>query len=245
MQNFTQILAIEEESIWVEANTSWSQLLDVTLAYYRAPSVLPYNCNLSVAGVLSAGGVGASSFKYGTTTAYVLALEVIDGTGTTHLVTKDSSLFHACLSGQGQFGVMTKACIKLKKVKPLVKTFFLVYLDAKEWLEDAEKIKNEVHYMELFCSPSLQGAHLEKGRRIPVAQWLYALHLSLEYEYPETPPDFASLAKKIKPWKLLSSLEEDISSYMRRHNIRFDTMRKLGQWSLWHPWYECFIGGPQ
>ena len=59
MQNFTKPLELVGDSIWVEANASWSDLLTLSLQQQKAPFVLPYNCNLSVGGVLSAGGVGA------------------------------------------------------------------------------------------------------------------------------------------------------------------------------------------
>lgn len=36
--------------------------------------------------------------------------------------------------------------------------------------------------MEIFCSPSIQGARLKEDKRIPMAYWLYGLHLSVEYD---------------------------------------------------------------
>ncbi len=239
MQNFNRPLELEENAIWVEANTSWSDLLNVSLQQHKAPLALPYNCNLSVGGVLSAGGVGASSFKYGTINSHVVALEVIDGLGEKHIVKNDSPLFHACLSGQGRFAVITKACIQLKPVASQVKTFFLVYASQEQWFEDIEKLKSRVDYMELFCSPSVQGAKLKEGKRVPIAQWLYGLHFSLEYEH--TAPQLNDVIKDLKPWQIIHSQEEPILSYFLRHNSRFEVMKMLGQWDLFHPWYECFI----
>lgn len=239
MQNFIKPLTLHENSIWVEANTSWSSVLEVALTQHKAPFVLPYNCNLSVAGVLSAGGVGASSFKYGAVNAHVAALEVIDGLGVKQIVDKSSPLFHSCLSGQGRFAVITKACIQLKPVKSHVKTFCLVYTDQEQWFDDIEKVKNRVDYMELFCSPSIQGAQLKEGKRVPIAQWLYAMHLSVEFE--NNAPKLETITENLNPWKVINTQEETISSYLLRHNSRFDVMKMLGQWDLFHPWYECFI----
>jgi FAD/FMN-containing dehydrogenase len=238
MQNFIQPLDLSGDTVWVEANASWARLLEVTLPQHKAPFVLPYNCNLSVAGVLSAGGVGSASFKQGTITAHVWALEVVDGLGIKQIIDKTSPLFHACLSGQGRFAVITKACIQLKPVKKHVKTLFLVYEDQKQWFKDMQKIKDQVDYMELFCSPSIQGAKLYEGKRVPMAQWLYALHLSVEYdEYF----DEKKLLNQLKPWTVMNMIEESIASYLLRHNPRFEVMKLLGQWNLTHPWYECFI----
>ena len=240
MQNFTKPLDVVGDTIWVEANTSWSDLIAVSLQLNQAPFVLPYNCNLSVAGVLSAGGIGSSSFKYGAINAHVAALEVIDGQGVKQIIDKNSPLFNACLSGQGQFAVITKACIQLRPVLSHVKTFCLVYSSQEQWFEDIDKIKDKADYMELFCSPSIQGSKLKEGKRVPMAQWLYGLHFSLEYE--ETEPELNDVIANLKPWQVINIQEETISSYFLRHNSRFEVMKMLGQWDLIHPWYECFIG---
>jgi FAD/FMN-containing dehydrogenase len=240
MSHFIKPLDMEGDTIWVEANASWADLLAVSLQYHKAPFVLPYNCNLSVGGVLSAGGVGASSFKYGAINAHVCALEIIDGLGVKQIVDKNSFLFHACLSGQGRFAVITKVCVQLKTVKSQVKTFCLVYASQEQWFEDIYKIRDKVDYMELFCSPSIQGAKLKDGMRVPMAQWLYGLHLSVEYE--KKAPELNDIITHLKPWQVINTQEETISSYFLRHNSRFDIMKLLGQWDLSHPWYECFIG---
>lgn len=239
MQNFIKPLELDSDTIWVEANTSWADLLAVSLQHNKAPYILPYNCNLSVGGVLSAGGVGSSSFKYGAINAYVSALEVVDGLGVKQIVDKNSPLFYACLSGQGRFAVITKACIKLRDVKPHVKTFCLVYSSQDQWFEDIEKIKNKIDYMESFCSPSIQGAKLKGEKRVLMAQWLYGLHVSVEYE--ESAPELNDIITHLKPWQVINIQEEDISSYFLRHNSRFEVMKMLGQWDLLHPWYECFV----
>lgn len=236
MQSFNKPLDLSEDMIWVEANTSWKSLLEKSLSQNKAPYVLPYNCNLSVGGVLSAGGIGASSFKYGVINAYVSALEVIDGLGHKQIVEKNSLLFQACLSGQGRFGVITKACIQLRTVQPSVKTFFLVYADQNQWFEDVYKIQSKVDYMELFCSPSIQGTRLKDGKRVPMAHWLYGLHLSVEYNQ-----HVEDILGRLKPWSVINIQEESILSYFLRHNSRFDMMKLIGQWDLLHPWYECFV----
>lgn len=229
----------EPESIWVEANTTWAELLETSIKKSQIPYILPYNCNLSIGGVLSAGGIGASSFKFGSITAYVEALEVVKADGEIQLIDSQSKLFHACLSGQGRFAVITKACIKLRPCLKAVRTFFLVYLDKNHWLNDLSEIKKHVDYIETFCSPSLQGAKLISGKRLPFAQWLFAMHISIEYE--NIPPEFGVIGKNINPWKIIHVQDESIHSYLLRHNSRFEAMKLTGQWELIHPWYECFI----
>ncbi|KTD82880.1 FAD-binding oxidoreductase [Legionella waltersii] len=239
MQQFNQSLELAQDSIWVEANSSWMDLLDKSIKQLKAPYVLPYNCNLSVAGVLSAGGVGASSFKYGSINAHVEALEVIDGMGNQLVIDQRSPLFHACLSGQGRFAVITKACIRLRKVKPRIKTVCLVYSDQDQWFEDMLAVRELADYVELFCSPSIQGSKLIANKRVPMAQWLYGLHISVEFG--KTAPSTRKIIGGLKPWNVIESFEEPVLSYYLRHNSRFDVMKLLGQWDLLHPWYECFV----
>ncbi|MFA6302422.1 MAG: FAD-binding oxidoreductase [Legionella sp.] len=239
MQHFDKVLDLEADGVWLEANCTWASLLELSLKSGKAPFVLPYNCNLSIAGVLSAGGVGASSFKYGFINAYVLALELIDGTGTLHTVDKNSPLFHACLSGQGRCAVITKAKIALRPVQKQVKTFSLVYADVTKWFEDIERLKSKVDYMELFCSPSIQGSKLKQGKRVAMAQWLYGMHLSVEFSGKA--PELNDIASNLSYWNVLNTQEDTIADYFLRHNPRFEMMRLLGQWDLYHPWYECFV----
>ncbi|KTD26282.1 FAD-binding oxidoreductase [Legionella israelensis] len=235
MQHFTQTYELSDHTIWVDANASWADVLNKTLSHRLAPYALPYNCNLSIGGVLSAGGIGAASFKQGTITTHVEALEVIDGTGDLHVVSEGSPLYQACLGGQGRCGVIAKACLKLRTAAPNVKTFFLVYNDVGQWFEDIEQARKEADYLELFCSPSVQGAGLFGEQRKPIAQWLYGMHIS--YEYEKKPPVLLAL----KPWKVIHEQEESIHSYMLRHDSRFKMMKLTGQWDLAHPWYECFV----
>lgn len=235
MRHFTEVYPLSEGKIWAEANACWADILSKTLAHGLAPYVLPYNCNLSIGGVLSAGGIGAASFKYGTITTHVDALEVFDGTGNFHLVNAQSSLYQACLGGQGRCGVITRACLRLRSVAPRVKTFFLVYNDLDQWFADIEQARKEADYLELFCSPSPQGAILSGQGRKPLAEWLYGLHVS--YEYEKTSPPLPAL----NPWKVIHQQEESMHSYLLRHNDRFKMMKLAGQWEMTHPWYECFV----
>ncbi len=240
MKNFQQIYELEHDSIWVDGNATWSALIEKSLKKSLIPYVQPYNINLSIGGVLSVGGIGASSFKYGSIVSQVKALEVIKADGQQLEINSKSPLFHACLGGQGRFGVITKACINLRPCHQKIRSFFLVYLDFKPWLEDLTQLKN-IDYIEAFCSSAVQGTKLVEGVRVPFAQWLYVLHLSVEYE--QTPPVLEVIAPHLKAWKLLHCQDETLQSYLHRHDSRFEAMKLLGQWELPHPWYECFISG--
>lgn len=239
MQCFNAACFKEDNAIWVEANASWAQVLEESLKERQVPPIVPYNCNLSVGGVISAGGVGASSFKYGSIVSHVGKLEVITADGNLQKIDKSSPLFHACLGGQGRFALITKACLQLRPCKNNVRTFFLVYLDKESCFNDLKKFQQKADFIECFCSPSLQGAKLsEKGRK-PFAQWLFAMHVAVEFD--DKPPSLSALNPQVKAWRTLHVQDEPIKSYLHRHDSRFEGMKLSGQWDMQHPWYECFI----
>jgi hypothetical protein len=233
------IYQYQEETIWIDANATWSALIEATLQHNHIPFITPYNCNLTIGGVLSVGGVGAASFKYGSAVNHVQALEVITSDGTLLQVDSNSALFHACLGGQGQFGIITKACIKLKPSKKHVRTFFLTYMDEKQWLHDLALFVQCADYIESFCSPAVQGAKLTPTGRKPFAQWLFALHISIEFT--DQAPELTEIIQQVNPWKILHIQDEPIKDYLHRHDGRFQVMKLTGQWELPHPWYECFV----
>lgn len=239
LEHFNRVLDQEDDAIWVEGNATFSDLLAVSLKNNQVPYVVPYNCNLSIGGVLSAGGVGAASFQYGTVISHIKALEVITADGEKHKLTPDDELFKACLGGQGQFGVISKACIALRPCKKNVRTFFLSYHDENQWRDDLYKVRRLADGLESFCTPAIQGAKLTGQGRFPFAEWLYAMHVMIEYD--EIPPDVSRIHELLNPWKVLHQQDEPIDSYLHRHDSRFAAMKMTGQWELQHPWYECFI----
>ena len=241
MKHFNAVQEPDPNGIWIEANATWASLLEHSLKHSLVPYVIPHNCNLSIGGVLSAGGIGGTSFKYGSATAQVNSLEVVQANGTLAQVNEHSSLMQACLGGQGHFGLITKAHIPLRSCLKSVRTFFLTYLDKKSWLDDLARCQKKADYIESFCCPAIQGAKLSEKGRLPFAQWLYSIHVSLEYD--DTPPEFTDLG--LSPWKLLHTQEEPIHSYLHRHDSRFTAMKMSGQWELAHPWYECFVSKAQ
>jgi len=239
MEQFTQVYEPQADVIWVDANATWSDLLDATVPLSKIPFVVPYNTNLSVAGLLSIGGVGAASFREGVAAAHVQALEVVTAEGELLTVDASSPLFQACLGGQGQFAVISKAAIALRPCAKQVRTFSLTYNDKAQWMRDLAQFKQSVDYIETFCTPALLGSKLTAKGRTPYAEWLFALHVSVEYD--DEAPDLSSLGDDLRPWKVSNCQDESMASYLHRHDPRFAAMKLSGHWDMHHPWYECLI----
>lgn len=239
MDQFRAVHEQEDDCIWVDANASWSTLLVATLPHARVPYVTPYNVNLSIAGLLSVGGVGAASFKHGVAAAHVKALEVVSADGAIQRIDARSPLLHGCLGGLGQFGVITKAAIPLRPCGRQVRTFYLAYLDMEQWLKDLAFFRHRADFIETVCTPALQGTKSTANGRQPFAEWLFALQVSFEYD--DAVPELAGLGHEINPWKVSHCQDEPMEAYLLRHNSRFQAMKLTGQWDLQHPWYECLV----
>ena len=239
MDLFEAVHVQEDTFIWVDPNASWSSLLGATLKESRVPFVTPYNLNLSIAGLISVGGVGAASFKHGVAAAHVSAVEVVTANGEIQRVDATSPLFHACLGGQGQFGVITKVAVQLRPCGRQVRTFFLSYVDREQWLADLAFFKPNADFIEAFCAPAIQGAKLTANGRQPFAEWIFSLQVSFEYD--SEAPDLTDFGNQIKPWKMSHRQDETMESYLYRHEPRIQGMKASGHWELQHPWYECLV----
>ncbi|MGQ3891326.1 FAD-binding protein [Legionella sp. CNM-4043-24] len=239
MEHFNNVCRPEADVIWVDANATWSDLLAASLPESRIPWVLPYNINLSIAGLISIGGIGASSFRHGIAAAHVKGLEVVTAEGDLLRLDASHPLFHACLGGQGQFAVISRVALALRPCRRQVRTFILTYLDKKQWMKDLAVFKQSADYIETFCSPALQGAKRTGSERKPFVEWLYVVHVSLEYD--DEAPELSQFGEDIRPWKLQHCHDEPIASYVHRHDFRFDAMKQAGLWDMHHPWYECLV----
>lgn len=239
MEQFCAVHEQREDSVWVDANASWASLLAATLPHSRVPYVTPYNTNLSVAGLLSVGGVGAASFRHGVAASHVDALEIVTADGEIQRADASTPLAQACLAGLGQFGVMTKAAIPLRPCGKQVRTFSLVYLDKEQWLKDLDVFKHCADFIETVCSPALQGTRATARGRQPFAQWLFAMQVSFEYDTQA--PELDGLGYQISPWKVSNCQDESMNTYLLRHDSRFQAMKLTGQWDMQHPWYECLV----
>ncbi|CAO2169324.1 unnamed protein product [Urochloa humidicola] len=105
-----------------------------------APASWTDYLRLTVGGTLSNGGVSGQSFRYGPQVSNVAELEVVTGDGECRVCSPSShpDLFFAVLGGLGQFGVITRARIPLRKAPQAVRWTRVVYGSFEEYTADAE-----------------------------------------------------------------------------------------------------------
>lgn len=224
------------------AGTTWRQLAAALRPYQCLPCIMPLNLNLTVGGTLSAGGFGANSHRYGPAIANVIALEVVTGAGEKLWCSADKhpDLYAAVLGGQGRCAVILSATLATRPIKPQIRTYFLVYEDLETWMKDQHQLCDRIDYLEGFCSANMQGLQKTPTGRRPLVQWLWGLHVSVEFD-PATPPQQEQMLAGLNYHKLLHTEDDDTTDYAARYDLRFRSMQASGAWQQLHPWFDCLL----
>src|SRR6185436_8578008 len=127
-------------SVEVEGGAIWRDLTRSTLKHLLAPPVLTNNLSVTVGGTLSTAGVGVASHRYGTQGDQVEELTVVTGVGEVRRCSPDldPDLFWATIAGLGQVGVITSARLTLRAVRPMTRTYYLLYDDVRRFMADTK-----------------------------------------------------------------------------------------------------------
>lgn len=243
ISGLNRIGQLDGESIWVEAGVLWRDLVREILPAGYLPKVLTDDMDSTIGGTLSTGGLGAASHLFGTQADNVDALEVVTGEG--HRVICSSrenrDLFDAVRCGLGQFGVIVRAKMRLRRCAAQVRTFFLLYDDLRILLQDLEKLLTErdVDYMESGCAPCSQGFRRLGEARVPFVEWFYPMHLSLEFE--SDPPAEDSVLEGLHHYRKPHVEDSPIEDFCFRMEALFDHWKESGAWRMAHPWTDALL----
>jgi cytokinin dehydrogenase len=134
-----------------------ARLRDVVMATAERgflPPVLPLNLDMTIGGLLSAGGIGSTSHHHGPVVANVLDIEIVTAVGERVRCSssQNAGLFHAVLSGAGRCAVIASAHLALRRFQPRTQTYHLLYSSIGDWLDDQRRL-----------SRSALADHLEGG----------------------------------------------------------------------------------
>ncbi len=226
------------------AGATWREVLLETSKHGLAPQVLPLNLELTVGGVLSAGGMGSTSHRFGMACSTVAAFAVVTGTGEMLEVTEHEhrDAYDCVLGGVGQFGVLTHATLRLRPLKSHTRTAYLLYDDLESMAADQLRLMDDPRciHLEGFASAAVQGVRRVDGRRMPFARWFYGLHVSVEDTEPGSCA-LDALVAGLNPRECVHVEDSDSLEYASRYDIRFQIMRATGAWTQIHPWLECTL----
>ncbi len=197
LRSLNRVETVARSQIVVGAGATWEDVLRRTLPLGLTPPVLTDFLGLTVGGTLSVGGVGVQSFRHGTQADQVLELRVVTGGGETLDCSREqhAELFHACLAGLGQCGVIVRATLRLVAVPGAVRVQRTVFASARELLAametstrsdacdglQASLVENDPRRIaELF------GANADKVRAMKfTGPWLHVL-AAVNYRAPES-----------------------------------------------------------
>ena len=138
----SRVQPLGPELVRAQGGAPWGKVVDALRGTRRLPPVLADIGEVTVGGTLSAGGVGTTSHRYGVQVGQVEQLEVVTGTG--ELVrcsaTRNKALFDAVRGGQGQFGIITDAWIRLRAAGERFRQYELRYRDYDRLADDLEQV---------------------------------------------------------------------------------------------------------
>ena len=233
------------ETVHCGAGITFRELRDRCAAAGRLPAVMPLNLDLTVGGVLSAGGFGSTSHREGLLVSLVRSLEVVLGSGRRVLATPagERTIFDAVLGGVGRFGAITRAELPLRPLRRQVRTHYLLYDDLQAFLDDQIRLREEgrCDHLEGFCSASVQGVRLaEGGGWRPFARWFYGLHVGCARD-DGPPPDPAATLAGLHHRELVHVEDAGGLEHAARYDLRFGAMKATGAWEQAHPWTEWLV----
>lgn len=96
-----------------EAGATWRDVLRATLPSGLAPPVVVDHLDLTVAGTLSMGGLGATSWRHGLQADHVVRAVVYERGGVARAVERGDPLLDRVLCGQGLHGILAEATLAL------------------------------------------------------------------------------------------------------------------------------------
>jgi cytokinin dehydrogenase len=242
---------METLTIRCQAGALLREVVDALAPAGAALPTIPSFVDLSVGGVLSAGGVGAGLPLFGPTVANVRAVDVVTGEGDLVHATRDAEpdVFHGVLCGLGRFGVIVSADLAIRRAKPAVRTFHLDYEDHDLCLRDqaslagrrTDDILDLVGVYGTFrpsLARSLGLATVPGLGDLP--QWDYRLDASVEFAPGEDPLE-GELLDGLAPSRVVGSTDLPNSTFPFRFDHSFEIGRRNGVFRLANPYFECFL----
>jgi cytokinin dehydrogenase len=232
------------QTVTCEPGVRWRDLLEATLPLGLAPKVQPLNLDLSVAGTLSAGGLGSTSHREGFAASHVRSARVVLGSGdlVTTGPTLERDVFDAVFGGVGRCGIIASVEIQLEPAPPEVEVITLRYDDVNALVSDQVLLagRDRAYHVGAICAASVHGLRKNAaGRREPLRRWSFGLEVAVKQDRGRASSD--GLLDELRYAEILHRERDDLGSFLARYDIRFEMMRVSGAWQQAHPWFEALV----
>lgn len=142
LKGMNRLLDCDGDTAWVEAGMTWHQVAEALRPRGLDYTSAPLNMLSTVGGTLGVGGIDVNSPRHGCSADQALELEVVTPTGDIVRVKEGDDYLERVLLGYGQFGVITKARIKVRSYSPMTVRHYL-YTDIGVALADMMRLVDE------------------------------------------------------------------------------------------------------
>ncbi len=142
LKGMNRLLECDGDTAWVEAGMTWHQVAEALRPRGLDYTSAPLNMLSTVGGTLGVGGIDVNSPRHGCSADQAVELEVVTPTGEIVRVKEGDAYLERVLLGYGQFGVITKARIKVRPYRPMTVRHFL-YTDVGLALSDMRRLVEE------------------------------------------------------------------------------------------------------
>jgi FAD/FMN-containing dehydrogenase len=135
VKGMNRLIDCDGATAWVEAGMTWYEVAAALRPRGLDYTSAPLNLLSTVGGTLGVGGIDVNSPRHGCAADQAVELEVVTPTGAIVRVKEGDDYLERVLLGYGQFGVITKARIKVRPYRPMSVRHFL-YTDIGVALAD-------------------------------------------------------------------------------------------------------------
>ncbi|OMO86472.1 hypothetical protein COLO4_21137 [Corchorus olitorius] len=252
----------------VSGGALWEDVLTRCVSRFGlAPRSWTDYLSLTVGGTLSNAGVSGQAFRYGPQTSNVSELEVVTGKGeiTVCSETQNPDLFFGALGGLGQFGIITRARVKLQQAPDMVRWIRVVYSEFEDYTRDAEflvtqKQGESFDYVEGFVFANnddpvngwptvpLDPDHDFDPTHLPrtAGSVLYCLEVAFHYRNSDHPSTVdTAVTRLLGRLGFVEGLKFQVDvSYMEfllRVKRAEEHAKANGIWDNPHPWLNLFV----
>lgn len=256
LRSLNRVLDLTPDSIWVEAGIQWRTVAQTAFTIGRTFPVFTDYLATTVGGTLTVGGVGSRTWQMGTQTDHVLDLEVVTADGKAVYCSPDcnAELFNAVRCGLGQFGIITKARLRLIPAPEQAHYHRALYADFDTFWRELNLLLDEADYecIQGFALgndlQSIVGHIGPAAATFPLptnaGPWLYCLET---VKFLDRPTDLTATMPKRQDWLPGGYFAFDLPylAYLDRLGPVEEMLKQLGLWQLPHPMLDVIVPGSQ
>ncbi|MCI3274069.1 FAD-binding protein [Streptomyces cylindrosporus] len=234
MTGLDEVRCVPEDRLLVAgAGALWSDVVRASLAAGLAPPVVPDHLGASVGGVLSTGGFGGSSHRFGLVADWVRELEVVTGTGERLVCSQQEhpDLFRAVPAGLGQCALVVRATLQLLPAPARVRRYRLHHRTPGTFFTDQRRLARDARFSHVAG----------QARPAPGGDWHYIIEAVAPHN-GQLPPEDGLFIGDLDHDPDTEEIEDlSYAEYLHRLDRDERLLRASGEWQRPHPWLTLLL----